>query len=149
VHERPFSAYNFPFHKASKLVNYLRAEQDKGEGTSMKPWLFVICLIFSAHAALAADCNANGPGDSEMSCPPGSKIDKNGSGNLTLYLKDGSYTVVMNGPGNLHLRGISDYSHVTGEKNGDGVVFWCPVDDKAGLPPSIKKDGNGGTQKGC
>jgi len=62
-----------------------------------------------------------------MSCPPGSKIDKNGSGNLTLYLKDGSYTVVMNGPGNLHLRGISDYSHVTGEKNGDGVVFWCPV----------------------
>jgi hypothetical protein len=76
-------------------------------------------------------------------------IKKNGPGKATFYLSEGNYGFDMDGPGDVVLKGISDYSGVSGKKNGPGNLRWCPVDEAKGKPPTIQKDGPGSISKGC
>jgi hypothetical protein len=91
----------------------------------------------------------DGPGDQDATVFPG-RIVKNGPGTLTARLcAGGGYTVDMDGPGNLILRGLNDYSSVTGQKNGEGWVIWVPNDaSKPKSPPSIRCLGPGCVREG-
>jgi hypothetical protein len=111
-------------------------------GRRMKLTLFACAASLFALPA-AADCLFIG-GNAQRSCPPGEKIVKNGPGNGTAFLKAGSYVLDMNGPGYLCLKGLKDYSGVTGEKNGPGILYYSE-----GVPPNVNVLGPGGMQEGC
>jgi hypothetical protein len=104
----------------------------------------VCALVGLSGTGAFANCVYDSKGTNETSCAPGNEIIKNGPGNWTVYLKDAGYTVTIEGPGDVCLKGISDYSKVTGIKNGDGKLYWNPMDASKGAPPDVKVLGPGG-----
>src|SRR5262245_49847285 len=94
----------------------------------------------------------------DVSAAPGTNIKKSGEGVAIVtfnFLKNGKYTVSMDGPGTLYLVGMNDYSSVVvNSKTGDGDLVWVPMypdDYCAGPTVKGKIDGKGkirsGTQK--
>jgi hypothetical protein len=117
-------------------------------GGNMKYFIIAAVSVLVGYGpAKAADCKYDSSGSNEVSCPPGSHLVKNGPGQWTVYLKDGSYSIEMDGEGSVCLKGISDYSNVTGHKNGKGILYWNPKDKANAAPPSIDVYGPGGVAR--
>jgi hypothetical protein len=120
----------------------------------------VACLGLTAFGGrtLADDLVLDGKGLNDVSAAPGTNIKKSGEGVAIVafnFLKNGKYTVSMDGPGTMYLVGMNDYSKVEViSKTGDGDLVWVPMypeDYCAGPTVKGKVDGKGkirsGTQK--
>ena len=105
-------------------------------------------LLAGAASAWAA-CDISGDGAKDVSCEPGT-IYKTGAGVAIVKLRDGTYTVSMDGPGDLYLFGLQDYATVTAEKNGDGTLVWIPNEEekRSGGPAVGSGDGKGKIRMG-
>lgn len=76
----------------------------------------------------------DGDGDTTTSIQPGDTVVKDGAGSATLFLK-GGITIRKNGPGQLHLKGLQDYSPVSIVAwDGDGNITYSPPDV---APPTV------------